>query len=185
MASSHGSPVPSERVLLRLLPASPRFPFPILFPSPVSFPAASTRRDIRRVDTAEKRAINRAWKSDAAKMKCKYRCVALRSRPVYNCPRSEFEVNEIRYRLGPMTRMYIQDRLCKVTPINMQRCKCQIFVPRLWPRHDASYVPDVRYISESADYFAGCPVIEANHRVPVKPAVDDNIPNVSRLLKHR
>lgn len=50
----------------------------------------------------EESAINRAWKSDVPattmKMKCKYRCVALRSRPVYNCPRSEFEVNEIRYR---------------------------------------------------------------------------------------
>lgn len=43
-----------------------------------------------------------------------------------------------------MTRMYIQDRLCKVTPINMQRCKCQIFVPRLWPCHDASYVRTAR-----------------------------------------
>lgn len=52
-------------------------------------------------------AINQpAGQSDvpyAAKMKCKYKCVALRLRPVYNCPRSQFEVNEIRFiaeRLG-------------------------------------------------------------------------------------
>lgn len=53
----------------------------------------------RLVYTGE-RAINWPWKFDVAiavKMKCKYGCVALRYRPVYNCPRSEFEVNEIRY----------------------------------------------------------------------------------------
>lgn len=38
----------------------------------------------------------------------------------------------------PMTGMYIQHGLCKVIPINMQRCECQIFVPHLWPLFDVN-----------------------------------------------
>lgn len=42
-------------------------------------------------------------------------------------------------RLVPMTSMYIHDRLCKVIPINMQRCKCQISVPCLQLRFDVNH----------------------------------------------
>lgn len=102
------------RVLLCRFFSSPlfRFIYAFFFSSPyIFFPFIFLSRFARRISPGhaihdtwtwrEERAINRAWKSDVPatmKMKCKYRCVALRSRPVYNCPRSEFEVNEIRYR---------------------------------------------------------------------------------------
>ena len=99
MASSHGSLLPSER----LTRATSSFLFLYshfqFFSLDARITDSRNRVDIRvHTMSAQLTGHGNPTRFAAAKMKCKYRCVALRCRPVHNCPRSEFEVNEIRYR---------------------------------------------------------------------------------------
>lgn len=70
-----------------------------------------------------------------------------------------FQRDKFRNHRVLMTSIYIQDRLCKVISINMQRCKCQIFVPCLWLRSDVHCV--VIFSSWSNDHSVSSTILIA------------------------